>query len=102
MTSFERATTSYDREHESALIDAIMEAMVIRTGEIAKALTKVLAVVLAMSPAVTRSPAAIRRTADEVRRQLLKRSSAAASDPELHDFLRRVFKPDDDKRGGHA
>ena len=72
-TTFARATLEYDKAHERALMEAITRtifesstvsdanAIVIRTGEAAEALLTVLAGILAMSPAATRSPTAIRR-----------------------------------------
>ena len=52
-------------------------AAVIRTGEAAQALLTALACVLAMSPSATRSPAAIRRTVDEIGKRLRKQGRAA-------------------------
>jgi hypothetical protein len=114
-TIFEKAMSGYDDAHERAQIDANIEAITrtsliggeppvlcLRTGEIANALTNVLFIILAMSPSAVRSPAAIRKLADEFRRRLIKRVADAALDPELNDFVARAFRGDDRERGGTA
>ena len=65
-TTYDRATSAYDKDHERALMEAITrtifetsavsdaDAIVIRTAKCAQALVIVLADVLAMSPAATR------------------------------------------------
>jgi hypothetical protein len=83
MSKLERAQAGYDvafeRELAEAIIGAIADAsmidgiIVIRTGEMASALTTVLACALALSPAAVRSPKAIREVANAVRRKLLTR-----------------------------
>jgi hypothetical protein len=69
--TFAMTTYEYDAQHERELIDAIVHAIVetskiddtivLRTGEMASALTTALACTLAISPAVTRSPTTLRR-----------------------------------------
>jgi hypothetical protein len=98
-----RAAAGYDEAHERALVEAIVEAigqasmisdcnaMVLRTGECASALLTLLAAVLAMSPTVTRSPAATRRTMDELHRRLRRRLADAERDPTMQDFVRQCF-----------
>jgi hypothetical protein len=114
MNAFERAQSGYDEQHEQALVDVIIEgiaeasliseppAVCLRTGEIANALTRVLALILAMSPNSARSPAAITRLTEEVHRRLTKGAANAARDPAVHDFVARAFRNDDCKRGGRA
>jgi hypothetical protein len=84
-TTYDRATSAYDKNHERALLEAIpraifesstvsdANAIVIRTGEAAEALVTVLAGILAMSPSVTRSPTALRRTIDNLHKRLAAR-----------------------------
>jgi hypothetical protein len=93
MTTFKRASTSYDPDHERALV-AVSEA--------SSALETVLVMVLAMSPAATRSPTAIRERTDQIRKRLIKRAAKAAADPTMRDFLDRCFRNDDRERGGNA
>jgi hypothetical protein len=109
---YERAQLGYDDKHEKALIEEFLQAivkvslisnppvLVLRTGEIANALTTVLTMTLAMSPSVVRSPHAIRDITDRMRKRLIK----GAADPAMRDFLDRVFQGDvaDRKRGGNA
>jgi hypothetical protein len=112
MSKLDRATTEYDAEHERDLGDALIATiikhsmvdgvMVIRTGEIAAALTSVLAMTLALSPSAVRSPAAIREISEKVRKKLLRQVHAAERDPTLHDLLSRTFNYSDRKRGGAA
>jgi hypothetical protein len=113
-SAFERAAAGYDDEHEKALVAAIFHAinqaslisdppvLCIRTGEIAHALETVLVATLALSPTATRSPKAIRELTDRLRKRLVKRVARAAADPATRDFLDRVFRSDDDQRGGSA
>ena len=101
-TTYDRATLEYDVEHERALIEALTEtifkeslvsdcnAAVFRTGEIAQALLTVLACTLAMSPSATRSPSALRETCDNFSKILRRKVSAAETNPDLHEFLRRT------------
>ena len=104
-TTFARAMLDYDEAHERAVIEAITRAIfesstvsdtnaiVIRTGEAAEVLLTVLAGILAMSPAATRSPTAIRRTLDDLGGKRLRRQIAAAErseDPQ--EFTRRTFR----------
>ena len=110
-TTLERATLEYDAAHEQALMEAITaaifeaskvsdaNALIFRTGEAASALLTVLAGVLAMSPAVTRSPTAIRQTVDELGKRLRRNVSAAEQNADLADFMRGVFRGD---VGGNA
>ena len=107
--TFARATLEYDAEHERALLEAITEAIfeasrvsdcnavVIRTGGAAQALLTVLA---GMSPSVTRSPAAIRKTVDDLGKRLRRRVASSEQSPDLGDFVRRSFWNADE--GGNA
>ena len=66
-------------------------AIVIRTGEAAEALLTVLAGILAMSPAATRSPTAIRETVDELGKRLRRQIAAAEQNADIQEFARRTF-----------
>src|SRR5262245_60874275 len=111
-TSYARALAGYDDEHERALVEAITRSIfeasicsdarvaAIRTGQATSALVTVLAAVLAMSPAVTRSPTALRRSLDELHKRLRRRIAQVEGDHDLQDFLRRAFRSND--VGGHA
>ena len=100
--TYDRATSAYDKDHERALMEAITrtifetsavsdaDAIVIRTAECAQALVIVLAGVLAMSPAATRSPTAIRRTIDDLGKRLRRQSTAAETSEDLQEFIRRM------------
>ena len=111
-TTYAKAVLEYDEEHERALLEAITEAIfeasrvsdcnavVIRTGEAAQALLTALACVLAMSPSATRSPAAIRKTVDELGKRLRRKVSATEQDADMQDFVRRSFWNTDE--GGNA
>jgi hypothetical protein len=102
-TTYARATLKYDSEHERALLKAITQAIfeesklrdcnavAIRTGEVTQALMTALAGIVAMSPSVTRSPTAIRKTIDDFGKSLRRKVSAAEQCPDLKDFLRRSF-----------
>jgi hypothetical protein len=110
--TYERAVLEYDKEHERALLEAITEAIidaslvtdanaiVIRTGEAAEALLTTLASILAMSPSAARSPTAIRKTADELGKQIRRKVAAAEANEALQDFIRRSFRGND--TGGNA
>ena len=113
-TTYAKAVLEYDPEHEAALLDAITKAIVtefavvtdcnavvLRTGEAAEALLTALACVLALSPAVARSPTAIRKTIDTFGKCLRRKVATAERDPDLKDFVvRRSFRGNDS--GGHA
>jgi hypothetical protein len=111
-TTYARATLEYDTEHERAVLGAITQAIVtkskvsdcnavvVRTGEAAEALLTALACVLAMSPTVTRSLAAIRKTVDDLGKRLRRRVASAEQSPDLKDFVRRSFRGDG--TGGNA
>lgn len=111
-TSYGRAAVGYDDDFERQLVEVITNAiakaslvsdanaMVIRTGETAAALTTVLAAVLAMSPAVMRSPTAIRHTIDDLHKRLRRRVAAGERSGEMQGFLRRAFRGGD--VGGNA
>ena len=106
-TAGSRATLEYDAEHERALLEAITQAIfetsavsdanaiVIRTGEAAQALLAVLAGILAMSSAATRSPSALRKTCDDFSKSLRRKVSAAEQSVELQEFARRTFRGTD-------
>jgi hypothetical protein len=111
-TTYARATLEYDAEHERELMEAITQAIfeasmvsdanaiIIRTGEAAEALLTVLAGVLAMSPAVTRSPTALRSHIDALGKRLRRKVAAGEPCPDLQEFMRRVFRGD--VEGGNA
>jgi hypothetical protein len=108
----EAALAAYDERHERKLADALVRAiadqsmvdnvMVIRTGEAAAALTTALASILALSPASTRSRAAIKQTAEAFRRKLAAKVRAAEGSPDFYEFKRRTFQDGDSDRGGNA
>ena len=93
-TTFERATFEYDHEFEAALTEAIattifetsrvtdVNAVVVRTGETARALTRTLTMVLALSPSVTR------QTIDEISECLRRYVAKAERDDLAQEFLR--------------
>jgi hypothetical protein len=111
-TSYARAVAGYDAEHERELVAAITTAIAessvttsppvlcIRTAEAASALVTCLAAVLAMSPAATRSPTAIRRTLDELGKRLRRRIAAAERNGKLQELVRRSIRGND--VGGRA
>ena len=102
-TTYARATAGYDEEFELALQSAIslailkasvctdVNALMVRTGETAEALITMLACVLALSPAATRTPKAIRETVDDLGRRLRRKVAAAERSPDVMDFLARAF-----------
>jgi len=102
-TTYDRATSAYDKDHERALMEAITrsifeasavsdaDAIVIRTAECAQVVVIVLAGVLAMSPAATRSPTAIRRTIDDLGKRLRRQIAAAEQNADIQEFVRRTF-----------
>ena len=106
-TTYDRATSAYDKDHERALMEAITRAIfesstvsdanaiVIRTGEAAEALLTVLAGILAMSHSATRSPTAIRRTVDDLGKRLRRQIAAAEGSEDLQEFIRRTFRGND-------
>jgi len=103
-TTYDRATSAYDKGHERALMEAITrtvfetsavsdaDAIVIRTAECAQAPAIVLAGVLAMSPAATPSPTAIRRTIDDLGKRLRRQIAAAEASEYLQEFISRAFR----------
>lgn len=112
MSAFSRATTGYDDAHEQALAGAILTTiikqsmvdgvMVIRTGEIAAALTSLLATTLALSPSATRTPRAIRDISDRFRQKLERQVRQAERDPDMFNFRARCFREDNSERGGRG
>ena len=106
-TTYDRATSAYDKDHERALTEAITrtifetsavsdaDAIVIRTAECAQALVIVLAGVLAMSPAATRSPTAIRRTIDDLGKRLRRQIAVTEASEDLQEFISRTFRGND-------
>ena len=111
-TTYARAALENDAEHEGVLLGAITEAIftaskvrdanivVVRTAEASEALTKALALVLALSPATVRSPTAIRRVVDNIGKRLRRRFSSTEKDADLAEFVRRNFWGSD--TGGNA
>lgn len=118
--AFRRALEGYDSAFESKLVEhitsatsAIAEAsfvdagdghrvLALRLGEIAGALTTILAATLALSPAATRTPKAIREISDKVRRKLERQVRQAERDPTICDFKSRTFNETDRDRGGNG
>jgi hypothetical protein len=103
-TTYDRTTSAYDKDHERALMEAITrtifetsaaDAIVIRTAECAQAPVIVLAGVLAMSPAATPSPTAIRRTIDDLGKRLRRQIAAAEASEDLQEFISRTFRGND-------
>jgi hypothetical protein len=111
-TSYARAAAGYDTEHERDWADAILAAIAdvskvrdaniiaLRTGEAASALLSALAFVLALSPAATRWPTALRRTIYELGKRLRRRIGSAEADAEVQAFVRSCFHGND--TGGRA
>ena len=101
------AQTTYDKDHERALMEAITrtifetsavsdaDAIVIRTAECTQALVIVLAGVLAMSPAATRSPTAIRRTIHDLGKRLRRQIAVTEASEDLQEFISRTFRGND-------
>jgi hypothetical protein len=113
----QHAMSGYEEAFEARLVEQLTATLadtsmmtiaggdrvvVLRTGEIANALTTILASVLAVSPAATRSRAAIKQVADSVRRKLMARVRQAERDPLFADFKSRCFHDGDRERGGNA
>ena len=106
-TTYDRATSAYDKDHERALMEAITRAIfetsavsdanaiVIRTAECRRGPADVLAGILAMSPAATRSPTAIRRTIDDLGKRLRRQIAAAEASEDLQEFISRTFRGND-------
>ena len=102
-TTYDRATSAYDKNHERALMEAITaaifetsavsdaNAIILRTAETAEALLTVLAGTLAMSPSATRSPTAIRKTIDDLGKRLRRQVAAAEQNADIQEFVRRTF-----------
>jgi len=76
------------------------DAIVLRTGEATQALLTALAFVLALSPSMTRSPTAIRKTVDGLCKRLRRRVASVEQSADLKDFVRRNFWNTDE--GGNA
>ena len=106
-TTYDRAPSAYDKGHERALMEAITRAIfesstvsdanaiVIRTAETAEALLTVLAGILAISLAATRSPTTIRRTIDDLGKRLRRQISAAEASEDLQEFISRTSRGND-------
>ena len=100
-TGYERAVLEYDPVHERILLEAIARAIfeaslirdcnaaVVRTGDAARALTKSLAIILAMSPSASKSSTAIRRATDEFEKLLCRYVAEAERDGDVQDFILR-------------
>jgi hypothetical protein len=103
-TTYAKATSEeYDEQHEKELFVTIAGVIVevssdanvaaIRTGEAARALTRALAMVLALSPSAVRSPTAIRKITDAIGKRLRKQVAEAERDPDVQEFMvRRTFR----------
>ena len=106
-TTYDRTTSAYDKDHERALMEAITrtifetsvvsdaDAIVIRTAECAQALVIVLAGVLAMSPAATRSPTAIRRSIGDLGKRLRRKTAVTEASDDPQEFISRTFRGND-------
>jgi hypothetical protein len=101
-TTYDRATSAYDKGHERASMEAITrtifetsavsdaDTIVIRPAECVKALIP-LAAVLVMSPTAIPSPSASRRTVDDLGRRLRRQIAAAEQNADLQEFVRCTF-----------
>jgi hypothetical protein len=100
--TYARARREYDEPFEHELVQRIMHAIaqamvtdanaiVLRTAATASALLTVLAATLAISSTAVRSPAALRKTIDELGKRLRRRVAAAQADPDVEEFARRCF-----------
>jgi hypothetical protein len=106
-TTYARATLEYDRDHERALMEAVTaaifeaskvsdaDAIIIRTAEAAAALVTVLAGVLALSPAVVRSPTAVRKVVDDIGKRLRRQIAEAERNEDVQEFARSIFRGTD-------
>ena len=92
--------------HESAFMEATRtifetpaisdaDAIVIRTAERAQALVIVLDGVLAMSPAATRSPTAIRRSIDDLGKGPRRKIAVIEASEDPQEFISRTFRGND-------
>jgi hypothetical protein len=115
--SLERALAGFDQGFETALVEQITatiaaasmmsygdghQVLVLRLGEIAGALTTVLAGTLTLSPPAVRTPRAIKQTDDGFRRKLAANVRAAEGSPDFYEFKRQTFGEDDRDSGGNA
>ena len=101
------AQTTYDKGHERAFMEAITrtifetsavsdaDAIFIRTAECAQALVIVLGGVLAMSPAATRSPTAIRLSIDDLGKRLRRKVAVTEASEDPQEFISRTFRGND-------
>ena len=99
-TTYARTAQSYDPQFEAALVETISDAIInaslitdsnvlaIRTGESIRALSVVMASMIALSPAL-RSPTARPKAIDEIAKHIRRQVAAARSDPDIADFARR-------------
>jgi hypothetical protein len=76
--------------------------LVLRLGEIAGALTTILAGTLALSPRYARSPKAIRETAEQFRKKLIGQVRVAENNNDFYQFRERAFHDGARERGGNA
>lgn len=109
-TTWQRAQ-QYDPQFEAALVDEIgiaiakaslctdANVLALRTGETITALTTMLASIVAMTPAATQSPTALRKLVDEIAKRLRTQAAHAAHDPEVRAFRERVFHHGQEVRG---
>jgi hypothetical protein len=116
MTAAIDGMAGFDPKFEARLVDEITEAiaaasmmsdgdrqvLVLRLGEIASALTTVLACTLALSPSAVRSPKAIRETAERFRKKLTGQVRTAEGNADVLNFKARCFRDGDRERGGNA
>ena len=112
----QRAMAGFDTKFEARLVDEITETisaasmmsdgdrqvLVLRFGEIASALTTILASTLALSPSTVRSPKAIREVAERFRKKLTGQVRAAEGNADVLNFKARCFHDGDEQRGGRA
>ena len=110
-TTYDRATSAYDKDHERALLEAITRTIfetsavsdadaVVRTGEIAAVLITALACTLAPSPSATRTSAAIRKVVEDIGKSLRRLVASIEEIVGIQEFLTQSFSGDD--IGGNA
>jgi hypothetical protein len=113
----ERALAGLDQGFETRLVDEITavipaasmmtdgdghRTLVLRLGEIAGALTTILAGTLALSARCARSPKAIRETAEQFRKKLIGQVRAGENNNDFYHFRERAFHDGDRERSGRA
>ena len=102
-TTFARAAAGYDEAFERQLVEVItkaifeesvasdIEIVALRPAETCEALLVVLSAMLAMSPPTVRTPAAIRKTTNDMRRKLTSIVREAEQNVGLQTFRLRSY-----------